>query len=335
MPTYSDSEIKQIVTDYIKGSDHPDLLVYARDFDTKFDFRRWLASMRSHCELGNFYGKRILEVGCGFGWDAVGLSLVGNNDVVATDILPSMIDGVKECLATQESKGRHLNVTPLQGDICDLDQPLSSFDGIFSSEAVEHVHNLEAMFDQCFQLLKSGGRLVIYNDSNRYNTEFREATFEMWKQRDTSWDHAKWLEAEIRPVEHKGAMPYAAMREAIILECEVTLDPESRAILVAATAGLTRPEIVTATKTFEIDQKLPTPPRFSWCRNPETGEYAERLLDPFEMAGWLRNSGFKNVKLRHAFSKFPFTLLNSVKFRPLNLWLFDKRPMFLLIADKF
>ena len=328
------ADIKRIVTDYTHGSEHPDLVVYRRDFDTKFDFDRWFTGIQNTCGLGNFAGKRILEVGCGFGWDAVGISLAGDNHVVATDILPSMIAGTDECLETMRRKGQPLDVEAMQGDICSLDFPDRSFDGIYSSEAVEHVHDLDAMFRRCFQLLKPGGRMVIINDSNRFNSEFREDTFKMWKERDESWEHAKWLKAEIRPVEHKDARPYAAMREDIVREAQPPLGDDDVAKVVAATAGLIRRDIAEATREFMASGVLPTRPTYSWCRNPETGEYAERLLDPFEMVDTIRKQGFRNVRLRHAFTRFPHRLLNGVRFKALSKYLFDKRGQFLIVADR-
>ena len=333
MTSISDEALATTIKDYILGSDHPDLQVYRRNI-TDVTVVRWVNMMKAHCQLGRFSNKKILEVGCGFGWDAVGLSLIGNNEILATDILPSMIEGMNECLATQEAKGNKLNIETKQGDICDIDLPSGSFDGIYSSEAVEHVHDLEVMFDRCFDLLKPGGRMLIFNDSNRYNTEFRESTFEMWKERDTSWEHAKWLEAEVRPIEHKGAKPYAVMREEIIAGSGAELDDESCSKLVEATAGLTEKEILDAVTTFLSDGSVPERPQFSWCRNPETGEYAERLLDPFQLAGWMKSSGFKNVQVRHAFLKFPYRLFNGVQLPPLNKWLFDKRAMFVLVGDR-
>lgn len=327
-------QLKNIVTDYVYGSDHPDLVVYRKDFGTKFDMDRWANRMAERCSLGNFFNKRVLEVGCGFGWDAVGLALIGNNNVVATDILPSMIDGVNECLSSARAAGHELDIAALQGDICSAELPSGSFDGIYSSEAIEHVHDLSAMFSRCFDLLKSGGRMLIVNDANRYNTEFREATFEMWSERDESWEHAAWLKAEIRPVEHAHAKPYAAMREHIIDEAGIEFDQVAEATLVAATAGLIRPEILEAAKQYKASGVLPTRPMFSWCRNPETGEYAERLLDPFELRDMIRDAGFENVRLRHEFGKFPHRLLNGISYSPLNKFLFDRRGVFILVADK-
>src|SRR5438270_803959 len=134
------ADIPHVITEYIQGSQHPDLQVYRRGLDDPGFMQVWQWRLQHFCELGGFYGKRILEAGCGFGWDAVGLALTGGNEIVASDILPSMIDGMSECLATMEKNGKKLPVTPLQGDICELDFPPESFDGIFSTEAIEHVH---------------------------------------------------------------------------------------------------------------------------------------------------------------------------------------------------
>jgi ubiquinone/menaquinone biosynthesis C-methylase UbiE len=226
----SKPDVWALVTEYSQGSNNPDLIVYRRDLEGKnpliaaTDPRRWQTAREYVCKKGNFYNARILDVGCGFGWDAVALSLIGNNQVVASDILPSMIDGVRDCIDTMKQKGRQINVEPLVADICKTGLPSESFDGIVSFEAIEHVHSLEAMFNECCRLLKPGKRLLIMNDSNRYNTAFREAIFKMWKERDTSWDHTEWLKTEIRPIEHKDAKPYAAMREVYVKRAAPVLD---------------------------------------------------------------------------------------------------------------
>ena len=80
--------------------------------------------------------------------------------------------------------------------------------------------------------------------------------------------------------------------------------------------------------------ELPKRPAFSWCRNPETGEYAERLLDPFEMADMIRAAGFVRVRIRHGFNRFPFRGLNVIQFRRLNEFLFDRKAIFIVLADK-
>lgn len=325
--------IPEVLAEYVKGSDHPDLQVYRRGITDPNYLDVWLWRTREYCRLGNFYRKRILEVGCGFGWDAVGLALVGENHVVASDVLPSMIDGMSECLQTMRKKRLPLTVEPLQGDICEINLSDESFDGIFSSEAIEHVHDLDRMFANCFRLLKPGGTTVIVNDSNRFNAAARAHSWEGWTERDESWDHVEWLKTEVRPVEHADAKPYGVMREEMIRAAAPDLDDATVARLRAATAGMVGPEIEAATDRFKADGTLPVRDEYGWCRNPETGEYSERLLNPFELRDMLKAHGFK-VQLRHLFRKMPMRLLNGVAFRPLNIRLFALRPQFVLVARK-
>ena len=73
----SAAELPNILNEYVQGSDHPDLQVYRRDIADGEFLNVWRWRIEQYCELGNFYGKRLLEVGCGFGWDAVGLALIG------------------------------------------------------------------------------------------------------------------------------------------------------------------------------------------------------------------------------------------------------------------
>ena len=93
------------------------------------------------------------------------------------------------------------------------------------------------------------------------------------------------------------------------------------------------PEIEDALATFRRTGALPIRDEFGWCRNPETGEYSERLLDPFELAKMMKIEGFK-VQLRHLFRKMPYRLLNRTGIRPLQKFLFGKRPHFVLVAQK-
>lgn len=329
-----DDQAQAILSNYLAGSEHPDFVAYRRKFQVLSTLNRdaifW--RLRYFCRLGHFFQSRILEVGSGFGWDAVLLSLIGNNHVVASDILPSMVDGMTECLATLEAKGYSLSITPTVGDICTMDMPSKSFDGIYCAQAIEHVHDVEVMFDNCRRMLRPGGRMIIVNDNNVYNAETLQAALAMWKERDTSWSHAEHLRT-VRPVEHADARPYSSMREIIVEQTRPELNREDRRRIVEATAGLTRTDIVDATNAFCAGHELPTPPAHGWCRNPETGEYAERLLDPFEMLETLKQYDFK-ARVVHAFRRLPLRMLNSVRWPALNKFLFNLRPVFVIVAER-
>ncbi len=329
-----DSEkLRETMLQYVHGSEHPDLQVYRQGTFDADEHEVWHWRTKHYCDLGGFYGKRVLEVGCGFGWDSVGLSIIGKNEMVASDILPSMVDGMTMCLESMKSQGQPLNVTPLNGDICQLDLPDASFDGIFSTEAIEHVHDLGEMFDNCLRLLRPGGTAVFVNDSNRYNPDARAHSWGSWQERDESWDHVDWLKKDVRPVEHADAEPYGVMRERRIREAAPELGDADVAKLRTATAGLVYNQIDQAVAAFKRDGALPVRDEFGWCRNPETGEYSERLLDPFELEAMLRARGFK-VELRHLFRKFPYRLLNNNGIRALQKRIFNSRAHFVLVARK-
>src|SRR5271166_4952899 len=201
--TYTDALVWDAIHSYMFGSEHPDVVGY-RNQSLERDLANgphFVSAIREICRLGNFYNKRILEVGCGLGWYALAISMIGDNSVLATDILQSMIDGATECMNGLRAKGVKFDVTPMQGDICNIDLPASSFDSIYSNEAVEHVHDLGLMFDNCARLIRRGGRMVIVNDCNVIDRKLRRETEEMWYKREHSWDWSNYLRS-IRPVEH-------------------------------------------------------------------------------------------------------------------------------------
>ena len=335
MKIYPDSQIISLIEGYMQGSQNPDLLryreqSYQRDFADK---QRFLWSLKHVAALGGVRNKRILDVGCGFGWQAFTISLLDNaNKVTGIDILPSMIDGMTECVQAMRRKGVVFDLTPMCGDICSADLPANSFDFIYSIEAIEHVHDMEQMVATCFRLLERNGRLILVNDQNILNRETREHTVAMWKDRESSWKWAEFLRS-IRPIEHKDARPFAVMREEAVRTGNPNLTPAVVQTLVEVSAGMLTPDIEALAANYKPGMKLPMRPEYDWCRNPETGEYAERLFDPFALADLLKRAGFR-TKVRHLFRKFPLNLANGIQSRTLNNLLFNLRPVFVLQAEK-
>jgi SAM-dependent methyltransferase len=333
--TYTDDEIIQHINAYMDGSSHPDCVGYRaqtreRDFANKQGFIQYL---RELMRFGSFQGKRILDVGCGFGWHDVGLSLLDPTlEVVGVDILPGMIEGMKECLESLGRKGVSIRVSALCGDICDLDLEPGSFGAIFSNESIEHVHDVGRMVATCHRLLGPGGKLVIVNDQNVYHRPTREQIMAMWEQREHSQKWSDFLRS-IRPVEHGDAKPFVEMREDIIREANLTLEPGNARFLAEKTRGYLKADIERAARDPLSWQHLPPVPVYDSCRNPLTGEYAERLFDPFALAQQVQNAGFK-VRIRHCFHRWPLRYFNGVNFRPLNRFFFSLRPPFVIIGIK-
>jgi SAM-dependent methyltransferase len=322
--------LREILTRYILESDNPDLITYGRGFLDHFDAT--VVRLRHLMRAGRLERARVLDVGCGFGWQAVCIALLGDNEVVANDIRESMIDPLAARVGALQNAGVAARITTLLGDICRLDIPPASYDGVFCYQTVEHVHDLDTMFARCFALLRPGGHAVIVNDNNALNRKTVAENREMWHRRDTSQAYIDELKRE-RPIENRDIEPYAQMRARIVRECRPALTAEQVDDAVQATAGLTRAEIVRVLGDWAPGRPWPTRPAHSWCRNPETGEFCERLLDPYDLAARLRRAGF-GVSVQHLFMRAPLRWLNRTGLRWVQQALFELRPIFVLVAHK-
>ena len=323
------AEFREILDLYLDESENPDFIAYSRDVLDHYEHWIWEISHLMH--LGKFHGKRVLDIGCGFGWHTLGIAALGDNRVVANDIRETMLSALGRRLQTVEGRAS-LGIESLLGDICAVDMEPESYDGIYCYETIEHVHDLDQMFAKCFEILRRGGRAVFVNDNNALCRRVRKSNEALWKKRDRDWSHIEELKRE-RPVENANIEPYAAMRERIVRNANPCLADEVVAALVDASAGMARREIEALSKSYGANTELPHPPKWSWCRNPETGEYCERLLHPFELARQLEGIGFK-VSVHHIFRKWPLCVMNGWNLRPVNRMLFQLKPPFAIVAEK-
>ena len=165
---------------------------------------------------------------------------LGAREMVALDILPSMIEGVKDCVRHMEDNGVAFNLTPICGDICRTEFQAGSFDAIYSNEAIEHVHDIDAMLMECARIMRPGGNLMLINDCNVLNREVRENITAMWHKRERDWKWSDYLRS-IRPIEHGGAKPFAIRREEIIRAANPsltdTVSTTSRPVALTAREG--------------------------------------------------------------------------------------------------
>jgi SAM-dependent methyltransferase len=323
----ADGAVHDAVREYIEGSDNPDLLAYGANFLRHYARGRWMIEYMMR--LGQMQHARVLDVGCGFGWQATLIALLGGNDVVANDIRESMTAVVRE---RTRALGETLDaaggaVTPLLGDICTLDVEPESFDAIFCNQTVEHIHDLPRFFAAAHRALRPGGRMVVANDNNALNPQQFEEVSKMWAQRDRSEAYIDRLKRE-RPIENAGIEPYAVMRQAN----PGLPEPEVHK-LADATAGMIEPQIASFASKHVPGGKFPARPKYSWSRNPVTGEYCERQLNPYELSAEIDAAGFRST-VRHAFRQFPMRPLNGVQLRPLNVRLFAKRSVFVIVAER-
>lgn len=334
-PGLGEEAVRDWLALYIDGATSTDMQTYGRDLLEQLHrdgAPAFFFFVRRLMQLGRMWGVDVLDVGCGYGWLSAAIALLGANTVTGNDVRPGMTLAVAERTAALEAAGAPLHLTPLLGDICDLDLPERSFDTIVSSEAIEHIRDLDAFFAQCSRLLKSGGRCVLTDSSNARNRRLLSSTRRMWKERDASWAFVREQQRR-KPDENVGAEPYAIMREAIISHASCGLQPADIRRLIAATAGLTTAQIQAAVAAFLVNKALPEPPALSWCRNPATGEYCERLLDPYAVGEGLARHGF-DVQVLPLFRRQPLRALSLLSWRPLQLLLFNVRSQFVVVGRR-
>lgn len=100
--------------------------------------------------------KRILDIGCGFGWCEIDFLNRGAKEIVATEVSSSD-------LTTLRSSLKHPRLTTRVAGATHLPFPKNSFDTVVCWEVIEHIppHTEDTMFSQVFRVLKPGGSFYL------------------------------------------------------------------------------------------------------------------------------------------------------------------------------
>lgn len=102
--------------------------------------------------LPNFEGKRILDLGCGFGWHCQYAMEHGAKEVIGVDISKKMLDIAKE----KTEKGIKYLCQPIE----DIDFPKDSFDAVISSLAFHYIKSFGDIVKKVNACLVCGGEFV-------------------------------------------------------------------------------------------------------------------------------------------------------------------------------
>jgi SAM-dependent methyltransferase len=138
--------------------------------------RRYLQQFSELCRaferLGVAPPQRLLELGCGTGWMAEFMALMGFH-VVGTTIAP---DDVADAARRAESLGVkrlpvQLQVLPAAMEsVHQSVGSLGPFDAVYVYEALHHAHDWQEAFASSYACLKPGGWLVICGEPNLAHT---------------------------------------------------------------------------------------------------------------------------------------------------------------------
>ncbi|MFX0113209.1 MAG: class I SAM-dependent methyltransferase [Candidatus Hodarchaeota archaeon] len=109
--------------------------------------------------LGDIQGKKVLELGCGGGQNAIVLAKWGASRVCGVDQSAKQLEHARS-LARQENVAERTEF--LEANVESIQQlEDETFDLIISSHALNYVEDLQAVFRECKRLLRAGGRAVL------------------------------------------------------------------------------------------------------------------------------------------------------------------------------
>lgn len=103
--------------------------------------------------LPDFKGKRMLDLGCGYGWHSIYAMENGASSVVGIDISQNMLKVAKEQTHFSE-------VEYICGAIEDMDFKEESFDIVLSSLAFHYIKDYKELIEKINKVLKPNGILI-------------------------------------------------------------------------------------------------------------------------------------------------------------------------------
>jgi SAM-dependent methyltransferase len=103
--------------------------------------------------LPDFKGKRVLDLGCGFGWHCRYAIEQGAAAVTGIDISERMLQEARRLTDSP-------NVEYIQMPVEDIDYPAGSFDVVFSSLAFHYIDSFDTICRKVSHCLSTGGDFV-------------------------------------------------------------------------------------------------------------------------------------------------------------------------------
>ncbi|AEV66897.1 class I SAM-dependent methyltransferase [Acetivibrio clariflavus] len=103
--------------------------------------------------MPNFKDKRVLDLGCGFGWHCRYAVENGAKSVIGIDISQKMLSEAK-------NKTKYGNIEYICMPIEDIDFPEESFEVVISSLALHYIKSFEDVLDRVYKCLSRGGDFV-------------------------------------------------------------------------------------------------------------------------------------------------------------------------------
>lgn len=228
-------------------------------------------------------GKDVLDLGAGFGIEALLVAIYGARKVLATEIDRDMV-AVGNYLAQRlDPPVTHFEAR--YGDGIAMELPSASFDGVMANCVISHVRDLEGFLAEAHRLLRPGGIFFLSDENNSLFLPARGRRRRGWKEMEREPDG-----------------PYFAARRAMIGERFPNLSTNQLLESVRETRGMFGDRVGAAVEELLLTGTIRDRPEFPY-RDPRDGQYPERELNPFWLMRKFRDAGFTPELLPAFFSR--------------------------------
>jgi SAM-dependent methyltransferase len=228
-------------------------------------------------------GKDVLDLGAGFGLEALLVAIHGARRVVATEIDRDMV-AVGDYLARRiDPPVTHFESR--YGDGIAMEFPGGSFDGVMANCVISHVRDLEGFLREAHRLLRPRGIFFLSDENNSLYLPARIRRRKGW-----------------RDMEREPDGPYFSARRAMIGEHFPGLSGNQLLEAVRVTRGRWGEDVAAGVREFLETGRVARRPEFLY-RDPRDGQYPERELNPFWMMDKFREAHLEPELLPAFFSR--------------------------------
>ncbi|MHC4394348.1 MAG: methyltransferase domain-containing protein [Planctomycetota bacterium] len=238
-------------------------------------------------QLGVMSDFTVADLGCGTALNSILSVMCGASKVYGIEVGEQRFNSAKIIVDYLELTDR---IELHNDDLLKVELPTLALHGAFSSELLEHISDLPALYQRLRTWLVDGGKVYARTGANGKNPI-----------------KLRWFEKQWELLDK----PYQEQREQIIRQRVSIAGEDEIRVLVERTRGLLSEEVVKEAENYVATGKLPPVRKPCAPRNPYTGEYMERTLDPFTVAREIDAQGYETKVLRPDFSCL--TLANQVK----------------------
>lgn len=114
--------------------------------------------------LPDFKGKKVLDLGCGYGWHCMYAAENGAASVIGVDLSEKM-------LAVAQEKNAAPQISYLRSSIEEADFPENTFDSVISSLALHYVPSFDGLARKIHKYLKPDGSFVFSVEHPLFTSE--------------------------------------------------------------------------------------------------------------------------------------------------------------------